>query len=146
MVPIPPAKRVPRDVGQKPHNYHTISRDPSATFYDDDDGTDLAPLNPYEYGVLAAVKSPGARYSIFLKPVMDGWKLDWGTKLKKGDQVSVELPEAASSGGATEVSAVVQYVGEVKTLPGITFGVEIKVSCTHPSFFGYSHLILSNVV
>ena len=124
VVPIPPAERVSCSDGQKAHNYHTISRESPATFYDD--GTDVAPLNQYEYGVLVAIKSPGARYNVFLK----GEKLDWGTKLKKGDKVSVELPEAASSGGATEVSAVVRYVGEVKTLPGITFGVEIKVSYT----------------
>lgn len=126
MVPIPRAERAPCSDGQKAHNYHTISRESPATFYDD--GTDVAPLNQHEYGVLVAVKSPTARYNVFLKLGM----LDWGTKLKKGDQVSVELPglQAVSSGSALRASAVVRYIGEVKTQPGITFGVEIKVSCT----------------
>lgn len=101
VVPIPPAERVPCSDGQKAHNYHTISRESPATFYDD--GTDIACLNQYEYGVLVAVKSPEARYSVFQKEGM----LCWGTKLKKGDQVLVDLPGAASSGAGIRASAVV---------------------------------------
>ena len=128
MTPIPQAQRVPRNDGQKAHNFRTISRDSPATFYVDDDGTDLAPLSANEYGVLAGVKSLWARYQIFLK----SGKLDWGTKLKTGDQVSVELPRLPTPDRA---SAVVRYVGEVKTLPGITFGVEITVPSALFVFF-----------
>ena len=126
MTPIPHSNRVPRNDGQKTHNFRTVSRDSPATFYEADDGTDVAPLSANEYGVLAGVKSPGARYQIFLKKS----KLDWGTKLKIGDQVSVELPP-------DRASAVVRYVGEVKTLPGITFGVEITVPYALSVFLVY---------
>jgi ubiquitin thioesterase CYLD len=118
VTPIPHSERVPRSDGQNTHNFRTVSRDSPATFYEADDGTDLAPLSANEYGVLVGVKSLWARYQIFLK----SGKLDWGAKLKIGDQVSVELPRLSTPDRA---SAVVRYVGEVKTLPGITFGVEI---------------------
>ena len=107
--------------GQNAHNYRTLHKD-SATFYDD--GVDVAPLTQYEYGVLAGVASPTARYGVFLEGDMD-----WGTRLKVGDRVLVELPglEAAASGAALRASAVIRYVGVVKTLPGVIFGVEIQV-------------------
>ena len=130
MVPIPPSQMVPRSDGQRAHNYRTISKDSTATFYEsDEDEENVAPLTRNEYGLLAGVKSPGARYKIFLEV----GKLDWGTKLRKGDQVSVEMPGlgAASSRATPRASAVIRFVGEVKTLPGITFGVEIKVAHTH---------------
>ena len=120
MSPIPQAQRVPQTDSQSAHNFRTVSKDSPATFYVDEDGTDLAPLSANEYGVLAGVKSPWARYQIFLEV----GKLDWGAKLKRGDQVSVDLPGQPTPGRG---SAVVRYVGEVKTLPGITFGVEITV-------------------
>ena len=129
MVPIPLSQMVPRSDGQRAHNYRTISKDSTVTFYEgDEDEENVAPLTRNEYGLLAGVKSPWARYKTFLEG-----KLDWGTKLKKGDQVSVELPGlgAAPSGATPRASAVIRFVGEVKTLPGITFGVEIKVAHTH---------------
>lgn len=136
MVPIPLVQRVQQNDSQKSHNYRTISRESPATFYESDDGTDVAPLTQYEYGVLAAVKLPGTRYNVFLEV----GKIDWGTRLKKGDKVSVEVPGLSS---ATRAYAVIRYVGDVKTLPGITFGVEIKVSCTSSSQLVYISFTLT---
>ena len=122
VAPIPATDISPRSDGQNAHNYRTLHKD-SATFYDD--GVDVAPLTQYENGVLAGVASPSARYGVFLEKD----KLDWGTRLRKGDRVLVEMPglEAAASGAAPRASAVIRYVGEVKTLSGITFGVDIQV-------------------
>ena len=55
--------------------------------------------------------------------------LDWGSKLACGDLVHVLIPlrHAAKSGAMKEVSAVIRYIGPVKSLPEITFGVEITV-------------------
>ena len=127
---IPPEDRVQRNDGLMHHNYRTLTKDSPATFYHDDEELDLSPLTPNDYDILAGIKSTYARYQFF----MDGRRLDWATKLKKGDKVFVELP--VEGGGATpgigpRASAVVRYVGPVQTLPGITFGVEIKV-CTDP--------------
>ena len=105
----------------------TIAHSPEThqpTFHDDDSEDDLAPLKPNECDVLAVVKSPAARYSIFLEP----GKLDWGCSLKIGDKVSVETPiVATAAGNKIRAFAVVRYVGPVTALPGITFGVEIMV-------------------
>ena len=123
---IPPEDRVQRNDGLMPHNYRTLTKDSPANFYHDDEELDLSPLTPNDYDILAGIKSTYARYQFFIE---EG-RLDWATKLKKGDKVMVELP--VEGGGATpgtgpRASAVVRYVGPVKTLPGITFGVEIKV-------------------
>ena len=124
MAPVPDSDIVPRSDGQMPHNYRTLTKDSPATFYEDKNEDNLAPLKPKEFDVLAAVKSPTDRYSIFLK---DG-KLDWGSRLKIGDKVTVELPVAGAEVSlGTKAYAMVRYVGPVNTLPGITFGVEIKV-------------------
>ena len=123
VTPIHTAEIVPRSDGQNPHNYRTLTRDSPATFYDDDSEDDVAPLKSNDYDVLAAVKSPAARYSIFLEP----GKLDWGCSLKVGDKVSVEVPIVTTVGSEIRASAVVRYVGPVTALPRITFGVEIKV-------------------
>ena len=124
---IPPEDRVQRNDGLMPHNYRTLTKDSPATFYHDDAAEDdLSPLTPNDYDVLAGIKSTYVRYQFFI----EGGRLDWASKLKKGDKVVVEM--LVEGGGATpgtgpRASAVVRYVGPVKTLPGITFGVEIKV-------------------
>ena len=127
---IPPEDRVQQNDGLMPHNYRTLTKDSPATFYHDDEELDLSPLTPNDYDVLAGIKSTYARYQFFIE---EG-RLDWANKLKKGDKVFVEVP--VEGGGTTpgtgpRASAVVRYVGPVQTLPGITFGVEIKV-CTDP--------------
>ena len=127
VTPIPEADIIPRSDGQNAHNYRTLTRDSPATFYDDDSEDNLAPLKPKQFDLLASVRSPAARYSIFLEP----GKLDWGCSLKVGDKVSVEVPIVATAvGNKIRAFAVVRYVGPVTALPGITFGVEIKVSPT----------------
>ena len=126
VTPIPTSEMIPRSDGQRPHNYRTVTKDSPATFYDDDSEENLAPLSANDYAVLAAVNSPLARFQLFIQ---EG-KLDWGTKLKVGDKVTVDIPvvgEAASTGATPRAMAEIRYVGPVKTLPGITFGVEIKV-------------------
>ena len=132
---IPPEDRVQRNDGMMPHNYRTLTKDSPATFYHDDAAEhDLSPLTQNDYDILAGIKSTYARYQFFIAIGREGVRLDWAAKLKKGDKVMVELPD--EGGGATpgtdrRASAVVRYVGPMKTLPGITFGVEIEV-CTDP--------------
>ena len=122
VAPIPPGDIAQRSDSQPPHNYRTLTKDSPATFYHNDvDEIDLSPLTPDDYEILAGIKSTYARYKFFIE---EG-RLDWATKLKKGDKVMVELP--VEGGGGTIASAVIRYVGPVKTLPGVTFGVEIKV-------------------
>lgn len=126
ITPIPFSEMIPRSDGQKIHNYHTLTKDSPATFYDEDNGLNQAPLSPNEYDVLAAIKLPHVRFNTFIE---EG-KLGWGTKLKIGDKVTVELPvlgDAAPNKATPRAMAVIRYVGPVRTLPGITFGVEIKV-------------------
>ena len=129
---IPPEGRVQRNDGLMPHNYCTLTKDSPATFYHDDAAEDdLSPLTPNDYDVLAGIKSTYARLQFFI----EGGRLNWASKLKKGDKVMVELlveGGRATPGIGPRASAVVRYVGPVKTLPGITFGMEIKV-CTDPS-------------
>ena len=117
VAPIPPGDIVQRSDGQPPHNYRTLTKDSPATFYHND----MSPLTPNDYEILAGIKSTYVRYKFFIE---EG-RLDWATKLKKGDKVMVELP--VEGGGGTIASAVIRYFGNVKTLPGVTFGVEIKV-------------------
>ena len=122
VAPIPPGDIAQRSDGQPPHNYRTLTRDSPATLYHNDvDEIDLSPLTPNDYEILAGIKSTYVRYNFFIE---EG-RLDWATKLKKGDKVMVELP--VECGGGTIASAVIRYVGPVKTFSGIGFGVEIKV-------------------
>ena len=118
----------PRKDGQ-PHNYQTVYTDQQATFYDDDENSAIAPLLDKTHLLLAGVKSNDARYQIFVTG-----QLDWGSNLKINDPVQVSLshPQATDTGGTIKSTAVIQYVGPVKGLQGITFGVEILVSwyCT----------------
>ena len=128
VTPIPPEENFSVSSSDgKPHNYRTVVRESPATFYDDDSGQNLAPVGANEYDVLAGVKMPSARYKIFMDDL-----LEWGTRLKVEDDVLVELPVkegAASSEACPKVHAVVRYVGAVSPMPGIIFGVEIKVHC-----------------
>ena len=134
---IPVHERVPRSDGPS-HNYRTLTKESPATFYHDENEYDLCPLTPKDYDVLASIKSAWARYLFFIE---EG-KLDWATRLKKGDRVMVELPvhgtgsgsdATASSdgppGSGHKASAVIRYVGPLPGIPGVSFGVEIKVRC-----------------
>ena len=124
VAPIPCEEIVPRSDGQPPHNFRTLTKESPATFYDS--GQNLAPLMPNDYSVLFGVKTPSARYKIFKDDL-----LDWGSNLNVGDEVLVEVPlkeGAPPSETCPKVYAEIKYVGPVKTLPGVTFGVEIKVT------------------
>jgi hypothetical protein len=87
----------------------------------------------------AGASAPSARYRIFTNDL-----LKWGAKLKERDKVLVELPQqkrtASTREASPKVHAEIRYVGLVKTLPGITFGVEIKVhSCQTKRQHTYIH-------
>ena len=110
----------PRKDGQ-PHNYQTVYTDQQATFYDNDENSAVAPLLDKQHLLLASVKSNEARYRLFV-----AGQLDWGSNLKINDPVQVSL-------GHSQATAVIQYVGPVKGLQGITFGVEIVVSWYCPT-------------
>ena len=95
---IPPEDRVQRNDSLMPHNYRTLTRDSPATFYHDDAAEhDLCPLTPNDYDILAGIKSTYVRFQYFI----EGGRLEWATKLKKGDKVMVELP--VEGGGATPI-------------------------------------------
>ena len=131
---IPVNERVPRSDGPS-HNYRTLTKDSPATFHHDENEDDLCPLTPNDYDVLASIKSAWARYQFFIE---EG-KLDWATRLRKGDKVMVELPmhgtgpgsdtTASSDAPPGKASAVIRYVGPLPGIPGVSFGVEIKVRC-----------------
>ena len=108
----------------QPHNYQTVYTDQQATFYDGNENSSVAPLLDKQHLLLAGVKSRGARYQIFVTD-----KLDWGSSLKINDVVQVSLRHQATyAGGTIKSTAVIQYVGPVKGVQGIIFGVEIIVS------------------
>ena len=107
------------------HNFR-LKKDSKVTIYCGEGDTCVAPLSGEEIELLEAIQSPSARFTVF----SEEGKLEWGGKLKEGDQVYVSIP------GRTIMPdwsiAVVQYVGEVESLPGRNFGVEIKVSFVMP--------------
>lgn len=117
-----------RKDGQLPHNYQTIFTKQEATFYDSDqyhEDSDVAPLLGGQHLLLAGVKSNEERYQTFISG-----KLEWGSNLKMNDAVEVSLncTQAADTGSTLKATAVIRYVGPVKGLTGITFGLEIVVS------------------
>ena len=120
LVPIPENEVTPRSDGQKPHNYH-LKRDPTVSLYCKED--DIAPLGEYEFLLLEGIKSHIARYEVFISASN---LLDWGLKLKPGDEVCVCLPTQHAV-PVHYAAAVIRYVGGLKTEPGIQFGVEITV-------------------
>ena len=120
---IPPKEMQPRNVGKPAHNFR-LKRDPNLTLYGGEDNVNVAPLNTrLNTELLGAIQDPFDRFAAFSE---DG-KLDWGGKLRKGNHVFVRMPCENSSVPDWSL-AVVQYAGEVESLPGRNFGVEIKVS------------------
>ena len=121
-------KKLRKDDHQ-PCKYQTVYTDQQATFYDDDENSAVAPLLG-KHLLLAGVKSNEARYQIFVTG-----QLDWGSNLKINDvvQVSLKHRQATDTGGTIKSTALIQYVGAVKGLQGITFGVEILVSSYCPT-------------
>ena len=116
-VKIPDAQRVTRRDGQEAHNYRTVYTDQEATFRGTIEASDVAPLSEMESLLLAGIKSKEDRYHTFIAN-----KLDWGTKLKTDDLVQVSL-----TGATHKATAAICFVGPIKSLPGLTFGVKIVV-------------------
>ncbi len=116
---IPQRECVQRNNGRPPHNYHS-TKDPSVTLYGGEDDDYVSPLNGRDLQLLGAIEKPWDRFAVF----SEDCKLEWGGRLKKGDQVYVRLPTPAPTWSA----GVVRHVGRVESLPGRNFGVEISVS------------------
>ena len=106
--------------------YQTVYSDQSATFYDSDEDSAVAPLLGNQALLLAGVKSREERYKLFIT----AGKLEWGSSLKLNDAVLVSLNhlQAADNDATLKTTAVIQYVGPIKGENGIKFGVEIVVS------------------
>ena len=117
---IPRKEVQPRNDEKPAHNYR-LKKDPSVTLYCGED--DLAPLNKDDLELLEAIQKPYDRFAVF----SEDNKLEWGGKLKMGDRVYVKIPGDNSSVPDWSI-AVVQHVGEVESLLGRNFGVEIKVA------------------
>lgn len=121
LTPIPDKKQIPRADGRDTHNYQIMYKDHNITLFCDCE--DVAPLSDYEHLLLAGVQSSKVRYRTFVN------KLEWGSQLKVCDHVLVSIPD--ESGVTQKVSAMIQFLGPVKGLPGLTFGVEIMVKSSH---------------
>lgn len=113
----------PRDTRHPANGGFRLKRDPSVTLHGSEDGADLSPLDSVRSELLEAIPHPSDRFAIFSEES----KLDWGEKLRCGDQVYVKLP-ASRPGAPTWTPALVRYVGKVEKLQGRAFGVEITVS------------------
>ena len=83
---------------------------------------DVAPLSPYEFDLLSAVKSPSARYQVLQNNL-----LDWGTELRIKNNVLVTLPSHHTI-PVQRALATVRYIGPIQKEVGVLFGVEIMVS------------------
>ena len=128
LTPIPGEKQIPRTDGKATHNYQTLYQDYTITLYCDEE--DVAPLSDYDHLLLAGIQSLNYRYQTFITPN----KLEWGGQLKVGDRVLVSIPDfiASLSGATRKTSAVIQYIGPLDGVPGLTFGVEIM----DPHYYG----------
>ncbi len=116
---IPPREWSVHNDGRPPHNFRS-TKDPSVTLYGGEDDEYVSPLNGRDLQLLGAIEKLCDRYAVF----SEDSKLEWGGRLKKGDQVYVRLPTPAPTWSA----GAVRYVGPVASLPGRNFGVEISVS------------------
>ena len=121
---IPFKELKPRSGGKPAHRF-CLKKDLSVTLltYGAQDDPDVAPLGTLDTELLEAIPTVYERFATFCEEL----KLEWGGKLKTGDQVYVKMPSPNSSTPDWSI-AVIQYVGEVEFLSGRNFGVEIKVS------------------
>ncbi len=116
---IPPQEMTTRYDKTPPHNFRT-KKNPSVTLYSIKD--DVSPVYGKELQLLEAIKKPCDRFTV----LTEDNKLEWGGRLKIGDQVYVRLPTSAPTWSA----GVLRHVGpmHMASLPGRNFGVEITVS------------------
>ena len=115
---IPDKEQVPRQDGKPAHNYRVYKNDVVTLFCSEQE---VAPLTNNEFHLLNAIKSPGARFEVFVNGVAD-----WGSKLKLNDMVYVTLPSKQAIGNQ-RVRAAVRWIGVLPNEDGIKFGVEITV-------------------
>ena len=78
---------VQRNDGRPPHNFCS-TKDPSVTLYGGQDDYYVFPLNSRDLQLLGAIEKPCDRFAVF----SEDSKLEWGSRLKRGDQVYVRLP------------------------------------------------------
>lgn len=122
LAPIPPEYALPRYERQSPHS-HYVKKDTLPNIALSVEEEDIAPLNTIEYGLLQAIEIPHLRFRVF----SDANLLEWGENCKIGDQVFVHLPDPSPASKHESALAVLRYKGKIGNLPGINFGVEIKV-------------------
>ena len=111
--------KVPRNDGRPAHNFRS-KKDPNVALYVDD--TNVAPAKGRELQLLEAIEKPYDRFTVFSIEN----RLEWGSSLRKGDQVFVKIPTPNTSVPTWSIG-LVRYAGPVEGLPGWNFGVEIKV-------------------
>ncbi len=99
------------------YNY-VLHRNSSIVFACKDEN--VAPLiKRKEFLMMEGIEKPHDRFTAFNKG-----QLEFGLNLKQGSKVYVA---AFSSGYTRDLRATLHFIGEVKRLQGIQFGVEIKV-------------------
>ncbi len=81
----------------------------------------IAPLTNYEFKLLSGISALGARYDAFISD-----NHEWGSNLRVGDTVYVALPTKDAIAN-TGCQAVVRWIGTLRGVTGITFGIEITV-------------------
>ncbi len=111
-----------RNDGRPPHNFRS-TKDPSVTLYGGEDDEYVSPLNGRDVQLLEAIEKPYDQFAV----LSEDNKLEWGSRLKRGDQVHVRLP-GDTTPAPTWSAGVVRHAGPVGSLPGRNFGVEITVS------------------
>ena len=119
------AIKIPDKPCKDGHNYQTVYTDQSATFYDEDEHSEVAPLLGNQALLAAGVKSNEEWYHLFVTD-----KLHWGSTLRVNDAVQVSLKhvQPTDTEATLKATAEIQYIGPVKGDPGVTFGIEIVVN------------------
>ena len=98
--------------------YHfCLASDKTVTLYAEVDGTTAAVLTDHQFKLLEAITSLPTRFEVFRSG-----KCSWGSTLKVGDSVSLDI-----SWLDAPVTATVHYIGEISGHSGTMFGVEIRV-------------------
>ena len=120
---IPVTKRALRSDGKPAHNYR-LKTNSDVTLYGGENDECVAPVKEgKKLSLLEGIEKPCDRFAVF----SEEGKLEWGSNLKKGDQVYVKVPTPNRHIPNWSL-AVVKYAGSVELLPGLNFGVEIKVN------------------
>ncbi len=108
-------KDAPSGADGKPAHNYTVDHE-NITLYCSE--YDIAPLTNYEFNLLSGISTLGARYDAFIDE-----NHKWGSNLRVGDTVYVELQAIANTG----CQAVVRWIGTLPGETGIIFGIEITV-------------------